>query len=557
METLSHRGVIKRYFLWDATTDTLKNTLTGHTNRVYSVAFSPNGNTIASASYDRTVRLWDAHTGNLRNTLIGHNDRVYSVAFSPNGNTIASASYDRTVRLWDAYTGNLRNTLEHTNRVNSVAFSPNGNTIASASWSKVFLWNATTDTLKNTLTGHNNRVYSVAFSPDGNTIASGCYQEVFLWDVTTGTLKNTLTGHTHWVYSVAFSPDGNTIASGSEDGTVLLWQLTPTTAPLTFTPSTIANQTFEVGTLVYLTCPIATGGTPPYTYTLSPVPAGLAFDVATRNLYGTPTTVMKPMPVTYTVTDVSAQTATLTFTIEVTAGSLDVNGDGKVDVLDLVWVAVSYGMRGPGLPADVNSDGVVNVQDLIAVAAGVDAAAALPLKVVEEVLLAAEGAAAEIDGIAGAPVSGFGNPRQPILSGDVAYGNVAAALADVRSFSGGDVRLGKWLPVLERFLLQEMSTIPETTALLPNYPNPFNPETWIPYHLATDAAVKLTIYDVRGERVRAFVLGHQPAGIYERRGRAAYWDGRNALGEPVSSGLYFYTLTAGDFTATRRLLIAK
>ena len=102
-----------------------------------------------------------------------------------------------------------------------------------------------------------------------------------------------------------------------------------------------------------------------------------------------------------------------------------------------------------------------------------------------------------------------------------------------------------------------VSTTPQTTALLPNYPNPFNPETWIPYHLATDAAVALTIYDVRGSVVRTLTLGHQLAGVYESRGRAAYWDGKNQIGEPVASGLYFYTLTAGEFTATRKLLIAK
>ena len=96
-----------------------------------------------------------------------------------------------------------------------------------------------------------------------------------------------------------------------------------------------------------------------------------------------------------------------------------------------------------------------------------------------------------------------------------------------------------------------------TLALLPNYPNPFNPKTWIPYHLATDAAVILTIYDVRGSVVHELMLGHQPAGVYESRGRAAYWNGRNAVGEPVASGLYFYTITAGDFTATRKMLIAK
>ncbi len=98
---------------------------------------------------------------------------------------------------------------------------------------------------------------------------------------------------------------------------------------------------------------------------------------------------------------------------------------------------------------------------------------------------------------------------------------------------------------------------PDETVLLANYPNPFNPETWIPYQLAEPSAVTLHIYEVRGRTVRHLHLGHQPAGIYESRSRAAYWDGRNSLGEPVASGVYFYTLTAGDFRATRKLLIRK
>ena len=93
--------------------------------------------------------------------------------------------------------------------------------------------------------------------------------------------------------------------------------------------------------------------------------------------------------------------------------------------------------------------------------------------------------------------------------------------------------------------------------LLPNYPNPFNPETWIPYHLAEAADVTVHIYATDGVSVRTLALGHQAAGTYERRSRAVYWDGKNEVGEPVASGVYFYTLTAGDFTATRKLLIRK
>ena len=104
---------------------------------------------------------------------------------------------------------------------------------------------------------------------------------------------------------------------------------------------------------------------------------------------------------------------------------------------------------------------------------------------------------------------------------------------------------------------QDLSQVPSETALLPNYPNPFNPETWIPYHLSDSADVTLSIYSADGKLVRTLVLGHQQAGVYESKSRAAYWDGRNTVGERVASGLYFYTLTAGDFTSTGKMLIMK
>ena len=98
---------------------------------------------------------------------------------------------------------------------------------------------------------------------------------------------------------------------------------------------------------------------------------------------------------------------------------------------------------------------------------------------------------------------------------------------------------------------------PKKTALLANYPNPFNPETWIPYQLSDASTVQITIYDAQGRIIRTLDIGHQPAGMYQSQGQAAYWDGRNAVGEPVASGVYFYTLSAGDFTATRKMLIRK
>ena len=104
-------------------------------------------------------------------------------------------------------------------------------------------------------------------------------------------------------------------------------------------------------------------------------------------------------------------------------------------------------------------------------------------------------------------------------------------------------------------MLQSDSLI--ETSLLPNYPNPFNPETWIPYQLAKPAEVSVSIYAADGKLVRRLKLGRMPAGIYQSKSRAAYWDGKNAQGEPVASGVYFYTLKAGDFSATRKILIQK
>jgi len=332
-------------------------------------------------------------------------------------------------------------------------------------------------------------------------------------------------------------------------------------ATITFSPSVVANQTFTVGTPASLSLPIATGGTAPYTYTLSPIPAGLQFDTTTRLLSGTPTTV-GTTSATYTVTDAANMSAELTFTIEVTADvTLDVNGDGQVTVTDLAIVALFYGIQVPDgvdLAADVNADGTVNILDLTAVAQAIDAAGNNSALSIDDMAAVLE-ATAGIEAIPEAPATlRFSTSQQALFTG-VAYRNVAAALEAAKHLATDDIRLGKWMPLLKELLhrLTEMREIPETTALLPNYPNPFNPETWIPYQLAAPADVTLRIYAVDGQVVRTLTLGHHPAGIYQSRSRAAYWDGRNAVGEPVASGLYFYTLTAGDFTATRKMLIRK
>ena len=109
------------------------------------------------------------------------------------------------------------------------------------------------------------------------------------------------------------------------------------------------------------------------------------------------------------------------------------------------------------------------------------------------------------------------------------------------------------------FFLERLLTAlaPKENALLPNYPNPFYPETWIPYHLAYAADVQVSIYNIKGVMVRRLTLGHRPAGYHTDRPEAAYWDGRNHLGKPVGSGIYFYHLHAGDYSATRKMVMIK
>ena len=201
----------------------------------------------------------------------------------------------------------------------------------------------------------------------------------------------------------------------------------------------------------------------------------------------------------------------------------DVNDDGIVDVNDLVLVAQQYGQTGTNA-ADVNGDGVVNIDDLILVAAEIEADA-----------MAAPSLHAEaFEGLSVADVKVW--------------------LSQARQRDLTDPSVQKGIQFLESLLA---SMVPKETELLANYPNPFNPETWIPYQLSKSANVTLHIYAANGRVVRILSLGHQPAGVYQNRSRAAYWDGRNAVGESVASGLYFYTLTAGDFTATRKMLILK
>ncbi|MDE0313425.1 MAG: sigma-70 family RNA polymerase sigma factor [Candidatus Poribacteria bacterium] len=218
--------------LWNIHTGEHKRMLTGHTDvvNVNTIALSSDGNILASGSWDNTIRLWDAHTGEHKKTLTGHTGRVATIAFSPDGKTLAIGGRENnTIRLWDVDTGKTKMILTgHTYLVEVVSFSSDGKTLASGSWDHTIrLWDVDTGKTKMIL-GHTDWVYSLAFSPDGKTLASGCIDATInLWDIDTGENKKTLIGHTSNVKGVAFSPDGKTLVSGSRDGSVLVWEIDP------------------------------------------------------------------------------------------------------------------------------------------------------------------------------------------------------------------------------------------------------------------------------------------------------------------------------------------
>ena len=277
-------------------------------------------------------------------------------------------------------------------------------------------------------------------------------------------------------------------------------------------------------------------------------PSGIVLDIARRKIYWTD---QVWSPVTGSITESNLQRANfdgsnvqeiltgfgepadIAFGISqtpvtdtsATRPSSDINGDGKVNNTDLMLVAAALGQSPPGNPrVDVNGDGTVNAADLIVVISNLDDAVILAAPEIGMKLTAVDRALIQVE------------------------------INSLQLENDGSLRYQRTLAFLQSLLA---SATPHETRLLPNYPNPFNPETWIPYELATATDVKILIYDARGILIRQMELGHQPEGYYTDRTQAAYWDGRNALGERVASGIYFYQLRTNEASPLRKMLIVK
>ena len=592
--------------LWDV--ETHQNIATFGTDLagVVSVSFSPDGTTLASGAGD-SIKLWDVatRTNSVTFPLVStkYLFLLTFMAFSPDGALIAS-TLDDGVALWDVETGTKINTLlGHTAAVRSVSFSLDGLLLASGALDgTVRLWDASF--LKAALVASTEFPLTEATLP-GSIVTltlSGRIYEEYSWDIETVSGIDGVTVEYIGVKRISdtevtvelafdgtdfdtdatltFTLDTWAIVGGNDQdftAQVPVTAIQKSNATVSISPASVVSP--DVGEQLTFSLDIE-GGENVAGYQLIVLfdSTALAFVSSTNGDYGdylpadtffagrggilaaktfagaangdgTLATLtlkvvdFKPSTVTlskvYLVdTDGNRREAT-TINAEVTeppepAEAIlgDINRDGVVDIQDLVIVGARYGQRGQN-SADLNGDHLVDIVDLVLVANAFGEEAAAP-------------------------------SAQPRALELLNAADVRQWLSQAQQLALTDPTYLRGITVLEQL---HAALIPQETVLLPNYPNPFNPETWIPYRLAEDAFVTLTIYDSRGQVVRTLDLGHQIAGYYTDRTKAAYWDGKNEFGEGVASGVYFYHLSAGrsglsvphrsDFSATRKMLILK
>ena len=525
-----------------------------------SLSFSPDSSTLAIANQRKAIDLWDVSTGDIKRTLVGHKGPVYSTSFSPDGKTLASGSSDDTVRLWDVDTGDLKNTIEgQTDTINRVLFSPDGKTLLiNMQDDKASLLDVDTNTYKAKIKGR-----SGSFSPDSSLLATIDGAAVYLWDVETARPKHTFDVSSN-NDTVLFSPDGNTLAMYGSS--IHLWNL-QTANRVSIKPYKVVspangqhftiNVSIENGqniggyqfSVIYDSNVLRYVGSanedylPTGAFPIPPIEDENKITLAATSVAGTANGDGNLASLTFEVFDIKATNLMLSdiiltdsegeilkhlvfntgLLIDPQLRPEDVNSDGIVNIIDLVQVASRFNHTMDIDKEDINGDGVVNIVDLVKVAAALGAGENAP--------------SLHLQAIAS------------LTAKDVQHW-----LTQAQAMHLTDITSQRGIHYLSQLLA---AFTPKKTVLLPNYPNPFNPETWIPYQLAKTTDVSISIYAADGQLVRKLELGQQASGIYYSRSRAAYWDGKNRVGEIVASGLYFYTFSADDFTATRKMLIRK
>ncbi len=535
--------------------------LKGHTDGVLSIAFNPDGKILASGSNDRTIRIWDV--GEQKQTGLLENDWGSPVIFSPDGKILVSCADERTIRLWDVDEQMPIGTLEGSTNLAypkifspdgktlvstdggsairfwdvqgqkqagiidgftrtsellsySLAFSPDGKMLASKSWDTVNFWDVqeqkTMGRLEEDSVGWYLGLNSIAFSPDGKILASINGKEIYLYDIQTQERTGILKGHTMTISSIAFTPDGKIlVSSGNQDRTVRLWD--------------VAEQK-ELGVL----------GNDSWAHTVAISPDGKTIAAAIgdeRLIRLWDTNTQKEIGV---LEDPAAAAFSVAFSPDgETIASC--NQHGIIRIWDYKKQRLIDEFQAP-----IDSRIIIFSPDGKWLVSLWDDGIALVWDVAEqEEIFAIEGHNRGVRTVAFSPDGKW-------LASAGYEGTILLWEVDL-TVPGWSVEPTGKLPATWGQV--------KKTELLQNFPNPLNPETWIPFTLSVPEHVKIRIYTSAGQLVRTLDLGQKPPGAYLSKEKAAYWDGTNQSGETAASDVYFYVMEAGGHIGLKKMVLAR
>ena len=485
---------------------------------------SPDGHSLVMVN-SALMKIWDVPSRSLRKVLIPHSGTFREFAISPDSQTIA-VGQDPWIELRDIYTGEVTAQLNQSGHT-TIAFSQTGQRIATERL--IFDVNNADNPQVLELRGNYWYYSYIAFSAGDAYLAARGRKDnlIHLWEQQDGKYIYHYTLHSPVEGAPTFipSPDGALLLAVVNSKRVAVWELREQ-------PRRLLMLDLDAG------WPIHFSGDGRYLFTNGE--EGLQiWDWREQKRIQHP-----PVPEYLAISRDGSVLLTLNYETgqmliwdgrsllpPEPAVSYDINRDGVVNILDLVHAASQFGQIGTDLSGDVNGDGKVDVSDLGHIGSRLGETAA-------------------------APALPIGDSNSIISYHSPAVKHQFQALTALESLDppsrGAHIARG----LLKTWLSHMQPSITETK-LLPNYPNPFNPETWIPYQLAEAAHVQIRIYDAVGHLVRELDLGTKLASSYLSKPQAAYWAGDNDMGEAVSSGVYFYTLEAGDYRRTLRMIIAR
>ncbi len=562
--------------LWNVTSTTHETTYTELAISTSDIIFGPDEKTLISISFNQdSVTTRDVETGMVKATFTFTNPD--SIALSPDRKTLAIGGTDE-MHLWDIFNNKHITQLSgHIRTVKSVAFSPDGRFLASGGADELFVWDVDSGARIMSIGGHAAAFSSMTISPNDNIIATASYEKMNLWDIKTGKPINSIhAGFWSHPTNMIFSPDGYTLAC-IEGLEIILWdvpKIAPITSLIKWVPGSRSGTYTKSG---YNSIAFSPNGD---------ILAAANKDKTVHLWYKGRTYIGDLSGHQEEITSITYSTDGSTIASgskDTTVRLWDVQTQSEIKTLSEYKSSIATVALNPdaSMVACGGEDETIMIWDI----------ATGNTKIINS---GHPNGANKIrfgpDGKTLVSCHSLWNDNKVKLW-DVSTGNLITTLightsgisnldftSDGRTLitSGGDgsVLLWEFTPYLSVNTIRDQlsedvnndkivdlqvlkALAPKKTALLKNYPNPFNPETWIPYHLAQTENVKISIYTSDGQVIRTLDLGNKPAGTYQSRSRAAHWDGKNELGEPVASGIYFYTLSAGNYSATQRMVIRK